>query len=185
MHANIIPQLTLQHFLDMEQLELQYYDAEFITPAEEAWQWYRIYPNTTVAAEVNGRLAGFVNLFPVQKAVYKALQEGRYNDHYMKQEDVASPADSPLHMFLSCVLVDENFRGRGILRQLLQAAVQQYGEADCVGVITDNVTADGCRFSERFGFTRRCRSDHQSWVYEHSWQEFRKSVNEAGSGHTH
>ena len=64
MPATIIPRLTMQHFYEMEALELQFYDAEFITPAAESWSWYELYPYSTVAAEVDGKLAGFVNLFP-------------------------------------------------------------------------------------------------------------------------
>ena len=40
MSATIIPRLDLQHFRDMEALELQFYAADFITPAEESWSWY-------------------------------------------------------------------------------------------------------------------------------------------------
>ena len=39
MNLRIIPQLTTQHFYDMEALELQFYDAEFITPPEESALW--------------------------------------------------------------------------------------------------------------------------------------------------
>ena len=40
MSATIIPRLTLQHFREMEALELQFYTADFITTAEESWSWY-------------------------------------------------------------------------------------------------------------------------------------------------
>ena len=86
---HIIPQLTRQHFLEMEALELRFYGEEFITPPEEAWHWYTRHPHSAVAAEMNGRLAGFVNLFPVQPEVYQALREGRFNDHFMVLDDVA------------------------------------------------------------------------------------------------
>ena len=42
--------------------------------------------------------------------------------------------------------------------------------------ITDNVTADGCAFSARYGFTRLRRSDHDSWIYEQAWPDFVKRV---------
>ena len=47
-----------------------------------------------------------------------------------------------------------------------------------VGVVTDNVTADGCAFSERYGFTRLHPSDHNSWIYEQAWPDFVKRVRE-------
>lgn len=52
MNIRIIPELTLQHFYEKEALELQFYDAEFITPPKESWRWYERYPNTTVAQEI-------------------------------------------------------------------------------------------------------------------------------------
>lgn len=176
MPATIIPRLTIQHFYEMEALELQFYDAEFITPAAESWSWYELYPHSTVAAEVDGKLAGFVNLFPVQPEVYHELRAGRFNDHFMELEHVAPLTQQPLHMFLSCILVDCQFRKMGLTRQLLQAAVQPYASLPCVGVVTDNVTADGCAFSERYGFTRLHPSDHDSWIYEQAWPDFMKQV---------
>lgn len=169
---NIIPQLTFRHFLEMEALERLYYDAGFITPAEETWRWYTAHPHSTVAAAINGKLAGFVNLFPVQPEVYEALKAGHFNDHFMELEHVAPLCATPLHMFLSCVVVHHDSRGKGLTRQLLREAVKPYAALPCVGVVTDNVTADGCRFSERYGFTRICRSDHDSWVYEQGWSRF-------------
>ena len=174
--SGIIPSLTFQHFQEMEALELQFYDAAFITPAEESWRWYKHHPHSTVAAAADGRLIGFVNLFPVKQEIYKALREGRFNDHFMELEHVADITSAPLHMFLCCILVDKNHRRQGITRQLLRAAVQPYLNLPCLKVITDNVTADGCSFSERYGFTRICDSDHNSIIYEQDWKSFTEKV---------
>lgn len=176
MTATIIPRLTLQHFYEMEALELQFYDAEFITPAEESWRWYAQHPHSTVAVEMRGRLAGFINLFPVLPEIYAALRAGRFNDHFLESSHVAPLAQQPLHMFLSCIVVHRDFRRQGITRQLLRAAVQPYAGLPCVGVVTDNVTADGCAFSERYGFNRLCRSDHDSWIYEQAWESFIRHI---------
>ncbi len=174
--VNIIPQLTFRHFQEMEALERLYYDAGFITPPEESYRWYLHHPHSTVAAECNGRLAGFVNLFPVLPEVYEALRAGIFNDHFLEMEHIAPLTAQPLHMFLSCILVDRQFRRQGLTRQLLQAAVQPYASQPCTGVITDNVTADGCAFSARYGFTRLRRSEHDSWIYEQAWPDFVKRV---------
>lgn len=170
--VRIIPRLTPQHFYDMEALELQFYDAEFITPPEESLRWYQHHPHSTVAAEADGRLVGFVNLFPVLPEVYKALREGRFNDHFMELEHVADISTTPLHMFLCCVVVDKDYQRRGIAQQLLQAAVQPYAALHCLSVVTDNVTADGERLSRRLGFTRTGDSDHGSVIYEQEWDSF-------------
>ena len=79
-------------------------------------------------------------------------------------------------MFLSCVVVHRDFRKSGLTRQLLRAALQPYADLPCTGIVTDNVTADGCAFSERYGFTRIGASDHGSWIYEQAWDSFKKHV---------
>lgn len=172
MKLHLSTHLTLQHFYDMEALELQFYDAEFITPPEESYRWYLHHPHSTVAATDGKRLIGFVNLFPVLPEVYEALRAGTFNDHFMEMEHIAPLTAQPLHMFLSCVVVDKASQGRGIARQLLRAAVQPYIGLPCLRVITDNVTTDGEHLSQRLGFTRLCRSDHDSEIYEQDWKDF-------------
>lgn len=181
MDIEIIPELTYQHFEEMEALELQFYGPEFITPPQETWRWYQRHPLCTIAAGMGGRIVGFVNLFPVQPSVYELLAAGHFNDHFMELADVADVSSPPLHMFLSCIVVAEEARPFGVTRRLLQAAVQAYSGYQCKSVVTDNVTHAGAAFSERYGFTCRCRSDHNSWIYEQDWASFTARVN-AGKG---
>lgn len=172
MDIRILQELNYRHFEEMEALELQFYAPEFITPPQESWLWYQHHPHCTVAAETDGHIVGFVNLFPVKTAVYQALAEGRFNDHFMTLDDVADITSTPLHMFLSCVVVTQDARKCGVTRMLLRAAVQAYDGLPCLNVITDNVTPEGCAFSERYGFTLRCCSNHDSRVYEQPWASF-------------
>lgn len=177
--------LRYRHFEQMAQLEHRYYGEEFITPPQEAYRWYLRYPYTVVAAAEGDEVVGFVNLFPVKPAIYEALRAGRFNDHFLTLEGVADPeADpgSPLHMFLSCIVVAEAYRATGLARALLQAAVQQYAPVyhRCTEVLTDNVTAQGERFSRRYGFRFLCRSDHASAIYRQSWADFAAAVTRPG-----
>ena len=48
--------------------------------------------------------------------------------------DVEDITDTPLHMFLSCVVVAQEARPLGLTRKLLQAAAQPYANLPCVGV---------------------------------------------------
>lgn len=173
--------LQFRHFEQMAQLEEQYYGAEFITPPQEAWRWYARYPYTVVAELVDDAVVGFVNLFPVKADIYEALREGRFNDHFLTLEgveDIAGPGEAPLHMFLSCVLVEPAYREQGLTRRLLAKAAAQYAAVRhrCTAVVTDNVTEEGERFSQRYGFRLLCHSDHGSAVYALSWAEFERAL---------
>ena len=173
--------LQFRHFEQMARLEEQYYGAEFITPPEEAWRWYERYPYTVVVELVDDAVVGFVNLFPVKADIYEALCEGRFNDHFLTLEgvaDIAAPGEAPLHMFLSCVLVEPAYREQGLTRRLLAKAAAQYAAVRhrCTAVVTDNVTEDGEQFSLRYGFRLLCHSDHGSAVYAMPWAEFERAL---------
>lgn len=173
----ILSKLRFCHFEQMEQLELQYYGPEFITPAAEAWRWYERYPYTVQVAAEDDKVVGFVNLFPVKSHIYAMLKAGTFNDHYLTSdgvEDIYQETEAPLYMFLCCILVEPEYRGRGITRELLRAAVAQYEGVShrCTEVITDNVTAEGEAFSRRFGFRKWQNSDHGSVIYLQTWEAF-------------
>lgn len=217
---------TRGQFGEVEALEARCYSSEYITPADEAYAWYRALPYTTVMAQSAGRIVGALDMFPVKDGVYRALRAGRFNDKYLVADDVvdvgaclrrsvgrpgeedraqtpphfgarprpdcriaACPlrgeaSDSRLAMFLSCIVVDERFRGGVLVPQLLAAAVGRFDRIEvCTGpVVIDNVTAAGERFSQRYGFSFVCDSDHGSRVYEQDYAAFARRVREACAG---
>ena len=75
-----------------------------------------------------------------------------------------------MNLLLSCVLVDEEYRKTDALKILLDAHLNYYRSFEDRGirignVITSNVTEAGERFSERMGFERVGRSEHQTMLY--------------------
>lgn len=76
----------------MAAMEARFYGDDLITPAQEAWRWYERHPFTTLAGrDACGRIAGFINLFPVREPVYEALIAGTFNDAELAVEDVENP----------------------------------------------------------------------------------------------
>lgn len=177
----ITQRLNRAHFDQMELLERRFYSPAFITPAEESYAYYTRFPLSTVAALDGDKAVGFVNLFPVIEEVYRALLKGTFNDSGLTFRDildVSSPGASPVHLFLSCIAVDPAYRKQGAAKALLGAALTAYGDSlsECRDVVTDNVTQEGRRFSERLGFRFVCRSDHGSTVYAMPYPDFVKAV---------
>ncbi len=171
-NVSIINELSYRQFEEMEAMEKRYYDAKFITPAEEAWKWYQEYPQSTIVAKADGKIIGFINLFPIKPDVYLLLKAGRFNDSSLRVEHLDDGKGELCYMFLSCLVVDREFRGLGVTSMLLNAAIKPYLDFPCVSVITDNVTEEGVRFSENYGFSFICESEHRSKVYEQSWSNF-------------
>lgn len=192
----VLGALDMGRFEEMERLEAGCYGPEFIAPAAEAYAWYLRLPDSTVAlADGAGAVVGFVNMFPVTDGVYRALRAGTFNDADLKASDVVdvsglaagpgpgfegAPAPGPLHMFLSCIVVDRAHRGGEVARALLREAVARYERIEGLvdEIVTDNVTPEGVRFSRRWGFAPVCASDHASQVFAQPYAAFARRVRE-------
>lgn len=177
--------LHAEHFIEMAQLERRFYGDEYITPAAEAFACYTRFPLSTVAATAaDGGVVGFVNLFPVRQHVFNGLLSGTFNDSALTEADMAEvppPHGERLPMFLSCIAIDPAYRAGGTARRLLCAAADGYASVEhlCDLVVTDNVTEDGRRFSERLGFSFVCESDHGSRVYAMRYAELLQRLRRA------
>ncbi len=172
--------LARADFDAMAAMEARFYGGDLITPAEESWNWYERYPFTIVAARgEQGEIAGFVNLFPVSESVHVALLAGAFNDANLTTDDVVDPwaqgADSaPLHMFLSCVVVDTPWQGSGLAYRLVAQAAAQYADfaAHIADVTIDTATPDGAGLARNLGFTPVCPSDHGTQIWQSTWENF-------------
>ncbi len=172
--------LTCSDFDEMAAMEARFYGEDLITPAEESWHWYERYPFTIVAARgERGEIAGFVNLFPVNESVHAAILDGAFNDANLTTDEVVDPwaqgADpEPLHMFLSCVVVDVPWQGSGLAYRLVAQAAAQYADfaARIADVTIDTATPDGAGLARNLGFTSACLSDHGTQIWQSNWENF-------------
>ena len=172
--------LARADFDAMAAMEARFYGEDLITPAEESWNWYECYPFTIVAARgEQGEIAGFVNLFPVNENVHATLLAGAFNDANLTTDDVVDPwaqgADSaPLHMFLSCVVVDTPWQGSDLAYRLVARAAEQYAQfaARIADVTIDTATPDGADFARNLGFAPVCPSDHGTQIWQSTWENF-------------
>ena len=170
--------LTFEDFIKMSILEEKYYGSDYITPAQEAYEWYKKYPYTVTAAKDGEEIAGFVNLFPVKKRVFDELKAGNFNDSEMTLDDIEdiSSSEEIFNMFLCCVVVDEKYRRKGFTNEILRKAAAQYETKMCGEIVTDNVTEEGAQFSERHGFSFVCSSNHDSKVYIQKYSDFIENI---------
>jgi len=182
---NIKSDKTLDDFIYMEQLELKYYSKEHVTPYSEAYLWHLSNPKTGFVLEDNGRIAAFTDILPVKKEIFDQIMGGTFDDKYLTSDDLVSmdglkEGDS-VDLLLSCVLVDDDYRETDALKILLTAHIDYYRSYVDRGiwigtVLTSNVTEAGERFSERMGFERIGRSEHQTTLYQTSFQQFDERV---------
>ncbi|MBD8499934.1 GNAT family N-acetyltransferase [Paenibacillus arenosi] len=169
----------------MEHLERQYYDEQYITPAAESYAWYSNRPHSFTVLAEQTEMIGFMCLFPVTSHVYNELSEGTFNDKFMTYEDiidVSSQQPSKVNLFLSCIVVDGHYRGRGAVQHMLQHYCAYYESLEKLGwkfeeVITDNVTEAGQRFSQKYGFQKLTVTKHDSFIYTTIFENLCLEVN--------
>lgn len=170
----ILKELHYQHFVEMMLLEKEYYSEEYIAPATEAYNWYKKYPFTTIAASNGNKIVGFINMFPVKHDVFESIKAGNFNDQNLTLNDIESLDSNSLNMFLSCIVVQKEYRKLGLTKKLLQLATKQYEHISnkCNWIIIDNITEEGARFSEKYGFSFVRYSLHGSKIYMQPYHKF-------------
>lgn len=164
--------LIIEDFIHMEELEKMYYDEEFIAPYEEAYEWYKSKEYSVIVVEDNHKIVGFMNIFPIKKWVFNELKKGTFNDKYLTPNEIIdfNTCEGGIYnLFLSCVVIHSDYRKSEALNMILKAYAQYYSDIrkdiELQYIITDNVTKEGERFSERLGFSKVIDSEHESVVY--------------------
>ena len=177
--------LTLEDFKKMSDLESKYYDESHITPYEEAYRCYLSFPWSNKALWDNDILIGFLDLYPIKNDLFNQIKAGVFNDKNAGLDDVLdifNNCDEKINMFLSCIVIDKEYRKTGALKKLLKEQIDFYKDQgvffNVSSIITDNVTKQGEGFSKRIGLTKVIETDHNSVVYIGDYMEFVKRIEE-------
>lgn len=179
--------LSLQDFKFMEEMEAHYYSSEYITPAEEAYQWHCHNPYTGIVLAEGNSIVGFLDILPVNHTTCLKIMTGRLNDRDMKAEDVLTPEEmmskdhQPISLFVSCAVVRPDYRGKSVTAHLFREYLKQLDQMVRWGVefdkvIGDCVTPEGERFSQKIGMKYLTSSDHGTKIYTGSFSEFVKRI---------
>lgn len=171
--------LSLKNFYEMQLIEKYYYSDEYITPAKESYLWYKNHPNSIRVAVENGEVVGFINLFPIPKDIYEQIQSGEYNDSEMTYRDIqkVEKTDMEIYLFLSCLAIKQSHRKSDALKILLESYIAYYEKliqsgTQIKGIITDNITQSGLKFSLKMGFKNTKISMHNSYICEGEYTTF-------------
>lgn len=183
---NIKTTLSLADFAQMESMEKEYYGPEFITDYNEAFDWYTRFSFTTMAIEDQGRIVGFLDLFPITQETFDLISQGIFNDKNLTAYNIMDIRKTDLaqvNLFLSCIVIDRAYRKTDALKILLRCYVDYYNAFISRGIlideiITDNVTHEGERFSKKIGFRKIRSTNHNSVVYGQKYAEFSRTITE-------
>ncbi len=148
----ICSEKTIEDFRKMEEMELEYYDAEHVTPYTDSFEWAQYCPESDIMLMDKDRIAGFMDILPIKKTVFEGIKEGHFNDKYLTTEDIARKQDlkegDHVDLLLSCVVIDKEYRKTNALPMLLSAHLKYFMTFPVEGitidfVVTSNVTDEG------------------------------------------
>lgn len=171
--------LELKDFEEMSKLEERFYDLAYITPANEAFEWYKKNAMSTVALYEGVQLVGFCNVFPIKKNVFDAIERGEFNDSELTYEHMLAEAEygEAINLFFSCIAISESYRSKEVIQMLLDTCLDYYDRWIESGVrirkiIMDTVTPEGAKFAKRCGLEFLRESHHESRIYGTSYKQF-------------
>ncbi|MEG1930657.1 MAG: hypothetical protein RR131_05920 [Anaerovorax sp.] len=177
--------LTMDDFIEMYHLEKQFYEEDHITPPEETYRWYLCYPNFSTVLEDQGKIIGFLDMFPIKETIFQQIRKGTFNDSNLTAEGIQDigemRAGERVNMFLCCVIVDKAYRKTQALQMMIKAQVEYYQQfldrgIEIESMITDNVTGSGENFSKRMGFKKVTDTLFNSVIYMQKYKDFIKNA---------
>ncbi len=191
---------TIDDFIQMYELEKKYYTEDHITPYEEAYRWHLKYPWSSCALEDQGRIIGFLDLLPITESLFQEIKSGNFNDSSLSYTDICDITEiteGSVHLFLSCIVIEKEYRKTAALSMLFKHQIEFYDgyvknaemkelripDDTCQPkgiplhishVITDNVTKEGEKFSKRLGFQKVVHTQFDSVIYVQEYNNFRQ-----------
>ncbi len=180
-------ELSLEDFQKMEEMEAAYYSQDYITPAEEAYQWHLHKPYTGVVLADGEVIVGFLDILPVGHDLFKSIVDGRFNDRDLRVENVLTKEQmlaedhQPISLFVSCAVIHPNYRGKGVMAQLFMEYRKQLIRMINWGVVFhqvvgDCVTLEGEMFSQKIGMAFIVESDHGTKIFAGPFSLFDKQT---------
>lgn len=171
--------LSLDDFIEMEKIECQYFPNENISPAIEAYQWYKIDKNSCFVIKQQSKVIGFVNVLSLKKDIFYKIKFNEMNESDIKMDDLELNKDKYYnYLYFSTIAIDKSFRNLKTLKELLNVSIKKILEIVNQGfiikeVMADCLTKEGKKITERFLKLKEYnKTSHNSTIYTLSGEEF-------------
>ena len=146
--------LTLQDFVEMENIERQYFDSANIMPAKESYEIYLRYPKHICVLREGYQIIGFTIILSLKEESYMKVRSGVLQETKLAEDDLDLTESAYSYIYLSTVAIDEKHRSaqntvkfmrifRGHVAELLQGVSVKEAMVD---VVTD----EGAKIATRF-----------------------------------
>ena len=81
-------ELTFEDFVQMEEIDKQYFPKENIAPARESFKWYLADPNSCVVVRERGKVVAYINILSLKKDIYDKVKYNKINESQIVMENL-------------------------------------------------------------------------------------------------
>jgi hypothetical protein len=144
--------LTYEDFVDMENIDKQYFSDENIQGAGESFEIYLRDPNHIRVVRVGGRVVGYITALALNRDAYENVKSGRKSETEIAPEDLSGAMS---YLYLGVVAIDKAHRDNRTTLKLYAAFRNQMREAisngaEILEVMTEPITPEGKRIATEF-----------------------------------
>ena len=146
--------LTFQDFVDMENIEKQYFDATNIMPAKESHKLYLKDPKHICVIRSEKKVIGFAIALPLKKDSYEKVKSGLLQETKLAVDDLDFDRTAYSYIYLSAIAIDKKHRSfgnlialMGVFKSHMRDIVQQ---ATVKEVMADVLTDEGKKIAINF-----------------------------------
>lgn len=172
-------ELTLDDFIKMEEIEHQYFLEENISPALEAFRWYKKDPNSCIVVKDNSKVIAYVNILSLKEKVYYKIKNNEMNESQIIVSDLELEKDKYFnYLYFSTIAVDKKHRNIQTIKKLIDITKQKILEIVNLGYFVKEVMAD-CSTLEGQKITQKLlklkpfkKTSHSSMLYILNGKEF-------------
>jgi len=179
--------LTLDDFIEIENIEHTYFESDNITNAQEVWNWYKKNNLTCVAIrDKNSNVVGSINILPLKEKVFNDIYNNKINESNIVAEDILQYEDKKsYYMYLSSISIKEELLNNyEIITTLLRGALGLFNKLENKNIKIKKLMADAstihgekiCRKLLKMDFI--IKTSHNSKIYcsneENIYKEIQK-----------
>lgn len=179
--------LTLDDFIEIENIEHTYFESDNITNAQEVWNWYKKNNLTCVAIrDKNSNVVGSINILPLKEKVFNDIYNNKINESNIVAEDILQYEDKKsYYMYLSSISIKGDLLNNyEIIKTLLKGALGLFNKLENRNIKIKKLMADAstihgekiCRKLLKMDFI--IKTSHNSKIYcsneENTYKEIQK-----------
>jgi tRNA threonylcarbamoyl adenosine modification protein (Sua5/YciO/YrdC/YwlC family) len=147
--------LTLKDFVDMENIERQYFARTDIMPAKQSYEIYQADPNHICVVKRGGRCVGFVLALSLNQDTYRRVKQGEQDETEIRPSDLNLGNTKYSFIYLSSIAVHKKHRDTKTLSELFENFKTRMREiigngANIIEVMTEPITPQGKKIATRF-----------------------------------